>query len=111
MLWSPRPGRMHCRALVLVIVSFGGCAPLPRSLPADWDIYLGEADGTPLTQSVVIIADTQIHNLYADPVELRRTGLANRLVNVAIRPVQLDLYGLAFLDYLAGPHGDGRSEP
>ena len=42
---------------------------------------------------MILIADNQLHNLYADPVPIMRSGLADKVVEVAIRPGQLDLYG------------------
>ncbi|NIR30311.1 MAG: hypothetical protein GWN84_13575 [Gammaproteobacteria bacterium] len=56
---------------------------------------------------MALIADNQIHHLYGDPVWLR-SGLTDRYVSVAIRPVQLDYYAPAILQWVTENVGDRR---
>ncbi len=101
-------------SLTLALPWVLACAPSP-SLPSAWGIPAQEAGGTGLSEDVVLLADNQLHYLYGDPVWLR-SGFTDRLVPVAIRPVQLDLYAPYVLRWIienyAGKHplihlGDG----
>jgi hypothetical protein len=87
------------------VLLLAACGGPPQNLPPEWEILEGDPGGLSVSQPVLLVADNQLHNLYADPVELRRTGLANRLVPSAIRPAQLDLYGPSFMEHVIEKHG------
>ena len=80
----------------------------PPSLDGSWGIPPQEPiGGMPASLDVAIIADNQIHHLYGDPVWLR-SGLTDKLVSVTIRPVQLDYYAPAILQWVTENVGDRR---
>jgi hypothetical protein len=80
----------------------------PPSLDGSWGIPPQEPiGGAPASLDVAIIADNQIHHLYGDPVWLR-SGLTDKLVSVTIRPVQLDYYAPAILQWVTENVGDRR---
>jgi len=98
--------RVRTVPLLGTLFLLAACAGPPQSLPPEWEILEGDPGGLSVSQPALLIADNQLHNLYADPVELRRTGAANRLVPSAIRPAQLDLYGPSFLEHVVEKQGD-----
>jgi hypothetical protein len=87
-----RGGPLIILLLLGMLLLFQGCSASSNSLPAKWNIAFGEPPSEVISTRVVLIADNQLHNLYADPVPIMRSGLADKVVEVAIRPVQLDLY-------------------
>ncbi len=80
------------------LLLFAGCKS-PASLPATWRMPAQDSVGELLSKRVVLVADNQLHHLYGQPVWIR-SGLTNRVVSVAIRPVQLDLWGPDLLEHL-----------
>lgn len=90
-----------------------GCLALvscqaPPSLDGSWGIPPQEPiAGMPASLDVAIIADNQVHHLYGDPVWLR-SGLTDKYVSVAIRPVQLDYYAPAIMQWVVENVGDRR---
>jgi hypothetical protein len=78
------------------------------SLPKSYSIPLNEPPSSYLSRRVILVGDNQLHNLYNDPVPLFRTGVADKIVQSAIRPVQLDFYGQDFLRWLVE---NTRGEP
>jgi hypothetical protein len=77
------------------------CALCSRpSLPAGYSIPLGEPSQDYLSERIILVADTHLHNLYGEPVTILRTGLADHIKQSAIRPVQLDFYGQDFLKWV-----------
>ena len=84
--------RLIAVSLLGMLLLLQGCAAPSNSLPAKWNIAFGEPPSDVISTRVVLIADNQLHNLYADPVPIMRSGFADKVVEVAIRPVQLDLY-------------------
>jgi hypothetical protein len=98
------------RFLVISVVVLTGCSwfsTLP-SLPKSYSIPLNEPPSSYLSRRVILIGDNQLHNLYNDPVPLFRTGAADKIVQSAIRPVQLDFYGQDFLKWVVE---NTRGEP
>lgn len=61
---------------------------------------------TAISRRVLLVADNQLHNLYGEPVPLLRSAEADKLVQTAIRPVQLDFYGQDFLAWLVEHQGN-----
>ena len=85
------------RVALIVVLAVASCSSSHRrSLPSDWDLVPTTGDRVS-SRSVVIVADNQLHDVYSEPAELIRTGLADRYVSVAIRPPALDLFGQDFL--------------
>ena len=95
--------------LLLIAITFAlGACQAPPSLDGSWGIPPQEPfDGVPASLEVAIIADNQIHHQYGDPVWLR-SGLTNKYVSVAIRPVQLDYYAPAIMQWIVENVGDRR---
>jgi hypothetical protein len=93
--WMPR-------FLVILMVLLSGCSWFSTgpSLPKGYTIPLNEPSSSYLSRRVMLVADNQLHNLYNDPVTLLRTGVADKIVQSAIRPVQLDFYGQDFLKWV-----------
>jgi len=94
--WTPDRAARSAAVLVLFLAA---CAGPPQNLPGTWDIGLPAADEATYSRRVVLVADNQLHNLFADPVPLRRSAAADRLVPVAIRPTQLDFFGSELLEW------------
>lgn len=96
--------------LVISVVLLSGCSwfSAPPSLPKGYSIPLNEPTSSYLSRRVILVADNQLHNLYNEPVTLFRTGAADKIVQSAIRPVQLDFYGQDFLKWLLE---NSRGEP
>ena len=61
--------------LLTTLILFQGCSTPSNSLPAKWNISFGQPPGKDISTRVILIADNQLHNLYADPVPLMRSGL------------------------------------
>ncbi|NIQ36994.1 MAG: hypothetical protein GTN81_00160 [Proteobacteria bacterium] len=95
------------RFLVFSVVLVGGCSLFSTSpsLPGGYLIPQKEPPSTPISRRVYLVADNQIHNLYNKPIPLLRTEFADKLVQSAIRPVQLDFYGQDFLEWLVRSRG------
>jgi len=80
--------------LVIFSAMLGACSTQPPSLPRGYLIsQSGPQEAKEISRPVWLVADNQIHNLYGEPIPLLRTGLADQLVEWAIRSVQLDFYG------------------
>lgn len=90
-----------CFLLILVLVA--GCEPKP-SLSERYEILPEKPDGFALTQNVILLADNQLNYLYGEPIWLR-TGLTDKFVKVAIRPVQQDLFGQDMLRWVLELYG------
>ena len=94
--------------LLAAVTVAGASCQKPLSLDGNWGIPPQEPlEGVPASLDVAIIADNQIHHLYGDPVWLR-SGFTNQFVSVAIRPVQLDYYAPAILQWTVDTIGDRR---
>ncbi len=94
-------------SLAAWVLLFGGCSlfsPSP-SLPGGYLIPQREPPSTPISKRIYLVADNQLHNLYNNPIPLLRTEFADKLVQSAIRPVQLDFYGQDFLEWLVASRG------
>ena len=82
-----------------VVAGCSGCGSSdPAALPAGWNILSSkDGDGRPASRRVLLIADSQLHHLYGDPI-IEGTPLIDRKVSsTAIRPPQLDLFGQELL--------------
>ena len=90
------------RFFVISVVVLSGCSwfSTQPSLPKSYSIPLNEPASSYLSRRFILVGDNQLHNLYNDPVPLFRTGAADKIVQSAIRPVQLDFYGQDFLKWL-----------
>ena len=88
--------------LVMWVVALNGCSWLtpPPSLPEGYGIPINEPASSYISRRIILVADNQLHNLYNEPVALFRTGAADKVVQSAIRPVQLDLYGQDLLKWI-----------
>jgi hypothetical protein len=94
--------------LMLALGLFSGCALFsapPPPLPSGYLLPAGKPPSQVVSRRVVLVADNQLHNLYGEPVPFLRTELANRLVQPAIRPVQLDFYGQDLLRWVVEDQG------
>jgi hypothetical protein len=102
--------RWVSRFLAISIVLLSGCSwfSTQPSLPKSYSIPLNEPPSSYLSRRVILIGDNQLHNLYNDPVAVFRTGAADKIVQSAIRPVQLDFYGQDFLKWVVE---NTRGEP
>jgi hypothetical protein len=100
-----RPWARLCLAILMVL--FGGCSwfSTTPSLPDGYLIPLEQPPSTVISELVFLVADNQLHNVYGEPVQLLRSGLADKIVPTAIRPVQLDFYGQDFLKWLVESRG------
>ena len=89
------------------MVLLGGCSwfSTPPSLPNGYLIPLEQPPSTVISELVFLVADNQLHNVYGEPVQLLRSGLADKIVPSSIRPVQLDFYGQDFLKWLVESRG------
>ncbi len=96
------------RCFTVLVVLLGGCGwfSRPPSLPGGYLIPSGEPPSTVASQRVFLVADNQVHNVYGEPIPVLRTGLVDKIVQSAIRPIQLDFYGQDFLKWLV----DSRSQ-
>ena len=92
--------------LLLLLVSATRCTS--PSLPADWSILVGQPTGTVLTDSIVLVADNQLHNIYSDPVKLFRTAFTDKLISTSIRPALQDFYGQDVLHYVVSEEFEDR---
>jgi hypothetical protein len=98
--------------IALAVVVLGGCGlfpSTPQSLLQGHLIPTNKPRSTPVSRTLILVADNQLHNLYGQPVRFLRTSDADRLVQSAIRPVQLDFYGPDFLKWVV--EGPGRVFP
>jgi hypothetical protein len=97
------------RAYLIIVVGLcHGCswiAAPPPSLPSGYLLPANKPPSQLVSRRVVLVADNQLHNLYGDPVAFLRTELANRIVQPAIRPVQLDFYGQDLLRWVVEDQG------
>lgn len=103
--------RVRDRRRITLLASFALMLTLtaachrPASLSSRWGIPPFEQSGDALSFPVLLVADNQLHYLYGDPVWLR-SGFTNQFVSVAIRPVQLDLYGPDILHWTIREYGN-----
>ena len=80
--------------LLMCSTMLSSCSTPPPSLPRSYLIsQSGPQEAKEISRPVWLVADNQIHNLYGEPIPLLRTGLADQLVEWAIRSIQLDFYG------------------
>jgi hypothetical protein len=80
--------------LVICSTLLIACSSPAPSLPRSYLLSpSAPQEAKEISRPVWLVADNQIHNLYGEPIPLLRTGLADRLVEWAIRSVQLDFYG------------------
>lgn len=94
-------------SLVVIVLVAVACQS-PVSLKGNWGIPPQEPlVGVPASLDVAVIADNQIHHLYGNPVWLR-SGFTNQLVSATIRPVQLDFYAPAILQWIVENVGNRR---
>ncbi len=85
-----------------------GCARIsaaPPPLPGGYLLPAQQPPSQVVSRRIVLVADNQLHNLYGGPVPFLRSELANRLVQPAIRPVQLDFYGQDLLRWVVEDQG------
>lgn len=106
-----RKNLLSCLAVFLLsmLLLLQGCAAPSNNLPARWNIAFGEPPSDVVSTRVMLVADNQLHNLYADPVPIMRSGFADKVVEVAIRPVQLDLYAPEALALVVETEGRRQS--
>jgi hypothetical protein len=91
------------RAAMLVPLLLVCCRP--AELPKGYVIRTGdEAEATPESRPVLLVADNQQHYLYGEPVWVR-TAIVDRAVGTAIRAPQLDLFGPDVLAWVLRNHG------
>lgn len=90
-----------CFLFLLWFVS--ACTP-KLSLSERYEILPEKPQGFSLTKNVILVADNQLNYLYGDPIWLR-SGFTAKLVKVAIRPVQQDLYGQDILRWVLTTYG------
>ncbi|MCP4623339.1 MAG: metallophosphoesterase [bacterium] len=76
---------------LLVLLPTAGCRR-KLSLSERYEILSEKPNGFSLTKNIMPVADNQLNYLYGDPIWLR-SGLTDKFVKVAIRPVQQDLFG------------------
>jgi hypothetical protein len=91
-----------------------GCAGLsasPQPLPDGYLLPAHQPPSQVVSRRIVLVADNQLHNLYGEPVPFLRTELVNRLVQPAIRPVQLDFYGQDLLRWAVEDQGQACRPP
>jgi hypothetical protein len=104
------PMRRCLMALAVVVLIGCGLLPsTPQSLSPGHLIPTNKPRSTPASRTLILVADNQLHNLYGQPIRFLRTSDADRLVQSAIRPVQLDFYGQDFLRWVV--EGPGRAFP
>ena len=89
--------------LLAALLLFPGCLHR-QSLSAQYEILPDKPDGFALSKNVLLVADNQLNYLYGDPIWLR-SGLSDKLVRVAIRPVQQDLFGQDILRWTLELYG------
>ncbi len=95
---------IHCLFGFLVLpLLIAGCGH-KLSLSERYEILSEKPDGISLTRNVILVADNQLNYLYGDPVWLR-SGLTDKFVKVAIRPVQQDLFGQDMLRWVLELYG------
>lgn len=96
-----------CRCVVILVVLLGGCSWFSTfpSLPGGYLIPQTQPRSTAISKRIYLVADNQLHNVYNKPVPLLRTEFADKIVQSAIRPVQLDFYGQDFLQWLVENRG------
>lgn len=86
-----RPMRRCLTALA--VIALAGCCGLPSTsqpLPQGHLIPTDKPRSTPVSRTLILVADNQLHHLYGMPVRFLRTSDADRLVRSALRPVRLD---------------------
>lgn len=69
------------------------------SLSSRYQTETEEPGGAPQSVELLLVADNQMNWLFGDPFFLR-TEFADRMIAVAIRPVQLDLFGEELLGWV-----------
>ena len=94
-------GGFLCFLFVLLLMT---CCERKLSLSERYEILPEKPDGFALSKNVILVADNQHNYLYGDPVWLR-SGLTDKFVKVAIRPVQQDLYGQDMLRWVLELYG------
>ena len=92
--------------LISIAIAFVSCESSGRWRRSDYRLShgspMGDAEWEPVSQRVFLIADNQRHDVLGGDVELYRTGAADRIVPLAIRPPQLDYFGQEFLRLALG---------
>ena len=83
--------------LLIVVVFLFSCSQ-KLSMSSQYEIADEKPDGFALSKNVLLVADNQLNYLYGEPVWLR-SGFTDKLVKVAIRPVQQDLFGQDILKW------------
>ena len=79
-------------AVILAGLGLAAAACTRPSLSGRYGILDEQPDGAPQSLRVLLVADSHVHHLYGEPYWLR-SELTEKLVPVAVRPVQLDLFG------------------
>ena len=88
---------------LLILLLVVGCQR-KLSLSERYEILPEKPDGFALTKNIMLVADNQLNYLYGEPIWLR-SGLTDKFVKVAIRPVQQDLYGQDMLRWALELYG------
>jgi hypothetical protein len=79
--YSPCPVRYFCIALAVVALAGWGCVPSTSpSLSRGHLIPTNKPRSTPVSRTLILVADNQPHNFYGKPVRFLRTSEADRLV-------------------------------
>lgn len=104
-MWQLSKQKFESQVICFLIILWVlvGCGP-KHSLSGRYEILPDKPDGFSLTKNVILVADNQLNYLYGDPIWLR-TGMTDKLVRVAIRPVQQDLYGQDVLRWVLELYG------
>ena len=91
--------------LVVAAALLSGCPARSPSLPEGYLLPQKQPREADVSRRVLLVADNQLHNVYGEPVPILRTELADKIVQTAIRPVQLDFYGQDMLAWLVQDQG------
>lgn len=86
---SKRDAPLSMKHLLLSLFVLLACGH--KSLDRRHEIPSEDPNGDALTGAFVVMADNQIHHLFGDPYWMRSRSV-DRVVSVAIRPPQLDLF-------------------
>ena len=69
-----------------------------------YEIAPYQPDGRAISHTVMLVADNQLNHLYGDPMWMR-SEFVDKIVPVAVRPVQQDLFGQDILGWVMKYYG------
>jgi predicted phosphodiesterase len=85
------------------LIAFLSCT-IKQPMSSLYEIAPSKPRGPSISRTVMLVADNQLNHLYGDPMWMR-SSFVDKIVPVAVRPVQQDLFGQDILRWVMQYYG------